>query len=139
MSYRENRERFCLTETAALNIGIYSCYRHRVLAFSFPDLFDRMCETCTLRKHLKDIQLAMGAYMEYFISFVTSSDDFMKMCMDEGYEKAYKDIAEPRIDREERRIGNKWVCAKDPYADELFTEWLTAAKVMQMLELEDEE
>lgn len=133
MSFKENKKRFERTEIMAVNISPYANYRHKVLAFSFPDLFDRMCETHTLRKHLKDVQLVMESYMNEFTQKVMASDEYKKMSLKEGYSKAFSEIAEPCIDAEENRMGNRWVCVKDPYADELFMEWLAAARIFEML------
>ena len=49
MSYKENKKRYERTEIMAVNIGPYANYRHKVLAFSFPDLFDRMYESGRLK------------------------------------------------------------------------------------------
>ena len=133
MGYKENKARFERTEIMALKIGLYANYRHKVLAFSFPDLFDRMCETHTLRGHLKDVQLAMDSYMKDYTNSLLYSPEYRKEADLAGYEKAYNSFVAPAIEKEEQRIGNRWVCAKDPYNDELFMEWLTAAKICGML------
>ena len=133
MSYKENKIRFDRTERMAVIIGPYANYRHKVLAFSFPDLFDRMYESGRLKEHLEDIQLVMESYMNEYIQKVMASDEYKKMSLKEGYSRAFSEIAEPRINAEENRIGNRWVCAKDPYNDELFMEWLAAAKIFGML------
>ena len=133
MNFKENKKRFDSTEIMAVNIGPYANYRHKVLAFSFPDLFDRMYESGRLREHFEDIQLVMESYMNEYTQIVMSSDEYKKMSLKEGYSKAFSEIAEPRIDAEENRMGNRWVCAKNPYNDELFMEWLAAASICKKL------
>ena len=128
MGYKENMKKYEQTEIMAANIGRYAYYRHRALAFSFPDLFDRMYETGKLREHLEDIQLVMESYMSDYTKTVLSCYAYKQMAIAEGYEQAYKAIAEPLLESEEDKMGNRWVCVKDPYNDELFMEWLTAAK-----------
>lgn len=129
MGYKENMKKYEQTEIMAANIGMYAYYRQRALAFSFPDIFDRMYETGKLREHLEDIQLVMDSYMSDYTKTVLSSSAYKQMAMAEGYEQAYKTIAEPLLESEEDKMGNRWVCVKDPYNDELFMEWLTAAKI----------
>lgn len=133
MSYKANKSRFENTEIMAAIIGEYACCRNKVLAFSFPDLYDRMYESGRLKEHLEDVQLVMDSYMKDYTKIIMNSNEYKKVSMSEGYEKAYNSIAEPRIKAEENRIGNRWVCVKDPYADEYFMEWLAAAKIFGML------
>lgn len=133
MNFKENKKRFDSTEIMAVNIGPYANYRHKVLTFSFPDLFDRMYETGRLREHLEDVQFVMESYMNEYTQIVLASDEYKKMSLKEGYSKAFSVIAKPRIDAEENRMGNRWICAKNPYNDELFMEWLAAANICKML------
>lgn len=133
MNFKENKKRFDSTEIMAVNIGPYANYRHKVLTFSFTDLFDRMYETGRLREHLEDMQFVMESYMNEYTQIVLASDEYKKMSLKEGYSKAFSVIAKPRIDAEENRMGNRWVCAKNPYNDELFMEWLAAASICKML------
>ena len=133
MGYKDNKIRFERTEIMAANIGVYAYYRHRVLTFSFPDLFDRMYESGRLKEHFEDVQLVMDSYMRDYTKIIMNSDEYKKVSMSEGYETAYYSVAKPRINAEENRIGNRWVCVKDPYGDELFMEWLAAAKIFGML------
>lgn len=133
MGYRENKIRFERTERMAVIIGPYANYRHKVLAFSFHDLFDRMYESGRLKEHLEDIQLVMESYMNEYTQKIMASDEYKKISLKEGCSRAFCEIAEPRIDAEENRMGNRWVCAKDPYNDELFMEWLAAARICKIL------
>ena len=133
MNFKENKKRFDSTEIMAVNIGPYANYRHKVLTVSFTDLFDRMYETGRLREHLEDMQFVMESYMNEYTQIVLASDEYKKMSLKEGYSKAFSVIAKPRIDAEENRMGNRWVCAKNPYNDELFMEWLAAASICKML------
>ena len=63
----------------AVRIGTYAYYRHKVLAFCCPDLFDSMYESGRLKEHLEDVQIVMDSYMKDHAKLIMNSDEYKKL------------------------------------------------------------
>ena len=68
------------------------------------------------------MQKTMEAYMDNYRNIVTHSEEFKHS--DNQY-----DLLKKRMEAEEERIGNKWICVKNPYDSEEYCMWSTAAQI----------
>ena len=110
----------------AVAIGNYAYYRFIFMQRCMPAIFKEALEKEEFWEHLTDVQKTMDAYMDNYCNIVTRSEEFKRS--DNQY--AFLD---EHIKAEEERIGNKWICVKNPYDSEEYCMWSAAASVNKII------
>lgn len=123
MNIKVAKERFDETKAMAVSIGRFAEYRHLILTMSFPDEFDRLYESNGLKIHLKEIQAVMQCYMGRYQDHIMKTDEFNRIKKEMGESTAMKFLS-TEMEKEEERIGNRFVCVKMPQYDDHYMEWL---------------
>ncbi len=110
----------------AVLIGNYAYYRFMFMQHCMPDIFKESLEKKEFWEHLTDVQKTMDAYMDNYRNIVTRSEEFKHS--DNQY-----DLLKKRMEAEEERIGNKWICVKNPYDSEEYCMWSVAAQIIEVV------
>lgn len=122
-----NDPQFQREQARAAVIGKYAVYRYTYLAVSQRSEYRRLQNADMLWKHLKIVQDTVGEYMNYFTQRIVSSAEYRAEAAKDS-EKALK-LLTKLTETEEERIGNKWICVKNPYESKTFCRWSEAAAV----------
>ena len=106
----------------AVLIGNYAYCRFMFMQHCISDIFKESLNKEEFWEHLADVQKTVEAYMENYRRLVIHSDEFRRsddQCAFLG----------ECMNAEEERIGNKWICVKNPYDFEDYCMWSAAAHI----------
>ena len=110
----------------ALAIGNYAMYRFVFMSRCMRDELRKMINSGTLIEHLIDVEKTVSAYMDNYRLGIIHSDEYRNS---EQKEK----LLHNRAEAEEERIGNKWICVKNPYDSEEYCMWSAAAQISEVV------
>ena len=110
----------------AVAIGNYAYYRFIFMQRCMPEIFEEALEKEEFWEHLTDVQKTMDAYMDNYRNIITLSEEFKRS--DNQY-----DLLKKRMESEEQRIGNKWICVKKPCDSKEYCMWSASAQISEVV------
>ena len=122
-----NDPQFQREQARAAVIGKYAVYRYTYLAVSQRSEYRNLKNSNMLWKHLEIVQNTVREYMNHFTQCVINSVEY-RVEEEKDSEKALK-LLTKITEAEEERIGNKWICVKNPYESETFCRWSEAVAI----------
>lgn len=116
-------------QARAAAIGKYAVYRYTYIAVSQRSEYKRLKLTNMLWTHLRIIQNTVSGYIKHFTQCIANSSEY-RAVYEKDRERALR-ILTKITETEEERIGNKWICVKDPYESKTFCHWSEAVAVLR--------
>ncbi|MDE5860263.1 MAG: TnpV protein [Oscillospiraceae bacterium] len=116
-------------QARAAVIGKYAVYRYTYIAISQRSEYKRLKANNMLWKHLRIVQNTVREYMNHFTQNIINSEEY-RTAEAKDKERALKILANI-TEAEEERIGNKWICVKNPYESKTFCRWSEAVTVFK--------
>ena len=116
-------------EIEAALMGSYALYRYTFMRYSMKGCLERLYSSGKLNEHLSCVQKATEMYMNHYLDNYRRSVSFNVFSREEC-DKFLEEISKV-TEKEEERIGNLWICRKNPYDSEEFCFWSTEAEVCQ--------
>ena len=132
-----NDPQFQREQAKAAVIGKYAVYRYTYLAISQRGEYRNLQSSNMLWKHLEIVQNTVREYMNHFTQCVINSAKY-RIEEENDSEKALT-LLTKITEAEEERIGNKWICVKNPYESKTFCRWSEAAAINNYMKRKTEQ
>lgn len=116
-----NDPQFQKEQAKAAAIGKYAVYRYTYLAVSQQGEYKSLKLRNMLWTHLDIIQYTVTEYVKHFTQCIMNSEEYRNL-EKKTPERAVRTLLKA-VETEEERIGNKWICVKNPFESKTFCHW----------------
>ena len=100
-------------EIEAALMGKYALYRYTFMRYSMKACLERLYSRGKLKEHLAFVQKVTESHMNTYLENYRRSGKYDVLSREEC-DRFLSDFEQVR-EKEEERIGNLWICIKNPY------------------------